>query len=421
MLKIELCLRMIVGGSQVVIFKNKSVINAILIGVLCSISYLAVYFARNILSAVSPQMISDGVFTTEFVGSISSVYFIFYAVGQLINGAVGDRIKGRYMISFGLIFAGVLSVIFPYVTVNRPAVILVYGMTGFFLSMIYGPMTKIVAENTEPVHAIRCSLGYTFSSFFGSPLAGIVSVFLVWSGVFVSGGVTLVIMGTLCFVIFRILEKKGIVKYGQFDREDKKDGGIKLLIKHRIIKFTIVSMLTGIVRTTVVFWMPTYFSQYLGFSDEKAAGIFTVATFVISLTTFIAIFIYERLKRRMDVTLLLFFSSSAVSFILVYFVKVPVINIIFLVIGIMMSNAAATMLWSIYCPSLRDTGMVSGATGFLDFVSYMAAAASSVIFANAATVIGWGNLILVWFGLMVLGIVTALPCGEIRKKFIDIN
>ena len=89
--------------------------------------------------------------------------------------------------------------------------------------------------------------------------------------------------------------------------------------------------------------------------------------------------------------------------------KQPVLNIIFMIIAIMSSNCAASMLWSRYCPSLRDTGMVSSATGFLDFVSYMAAATSSTLFANAVSQIGWGNLILIWFGLMVAGVLVSLP------------
>jgi len=74
------------------------------------------------------------------------------------------------------------------------------------------------------------------------------------------------------------------------------------------------------------------------------------------------------------------------------------------------------MLWSRYCPSLRDTGMVSSATGFLDFLSYMAAAAANLIFANAASAIGWGNLILVWLGLMIVGVVIMLPYDRLKKK-----
>ena len=60
--------------------------------------------------------------------------------------------------------------------------------------------------------------------------------------------------------------------------------------------------------------------------------------------------------------------------------------------------------------------MVSSATGFLDFLSYMAAAAANVIFANAATSIGWSSLILVWLGFAVFGIVISLPYDTIFKK-----
>ena len=45
-----------------------------------------------------------------------------------------------------------------------------------------------------------------------------------------------------------------------------------------IIKFTLISVITGVVRTTVVFWLPTYISQYLGYSTEQSALIYTAST-----------------------------------------------------------------------------------------------------------------------------------------------
>ena len=143
--------------------------------------------------------------------------------------------------------------------------------------------------------------------------------------------------------------------------------------------------------------------------------LFTVATLVISLTTFVTVFVYEQLKRNMDLTILLAFILSAVSFLLVYFIKWSPLNIALMVIAIMSSNGAATMLWSRYCPSLCDTGKVSSATGFLDFMSYMAAAASTTLFANAVTSIGWKNLILIWFGIAVFGIMVSLPRKFVKK------
>ena len=392
--------------------KDIKVRNAILIGGLCSISYLAVYIARNMLSAVSPQMIEKG-FSTEFIGSISSLYFILYAVGQLINGVIGDKIKARYMISLGLVFAGACNAIFPYIAESPMAAEIVYGMTGFFLSMIYAPITKVVAENTEPIYAVRCSMGYTFSSLLGSPFAGVLAALLVWQSAFVVSSGILVVMGVACFGTFFWLEKKGIVRYNQYDRKKEKNAGVvegvKVLIKNRIVKFSVISILTGVVRTTVVFWLPTYLAQYLGFSSEISATIFTGATLVISLSTFVTVFLYEKLGRRMDLTIFVTFTASAIAFLGVFMIKTPLLNIGFLIIAIMAANCVASIMFSIYLPGLRDTGMVSSATGYIDFLSYMAASISSTIFANAVTSIGWGKLILVWCALMVVGIVISFP------------
>ena len=382
--------------------------NAIKIGTLCAVSYFAVYIARNILGAVTPQMVEGG-YTEEYVGKISSLYFSFYAFGQLINGMIGDKIKAKWMISIGLFGAAITNFVFSLITVKPTAAMIVYGLTGFFLSMIYGPMTKVVSENTLPHHATRCSLGYTFASFFGSPAAGLLAAFMTWQSVFAVSSGALVGMAILVFIFFSSFERRSIVRYGQYKTEKKGVANVKVLFKHEIVKYSFISILTGVVRTSVVFWLPTYFNQYLGFSSKTSAAIFTASTLVISLTAFIAVFIYERLGRNIDKTILILFTSSVVFFALTYFVKLPILNIAFIILAIMSSNGSASMLWSRYCPSLRDTGMVSSATGFLDFLSYMAAALANLLFANAATSIGWGRLILVWLGLMVIGVIIALP------------
>ena len=395
---------------------DRKVKNAFYIGTLCSVAYLAVYIARNVLGAVSSQMTDAGGFDLGYVGNLSSIYFVCYAVGQLINGAIGDKIKARYMLSFGLLFAGVTNMIFSFIAVNGSfGAIVAYGATGFFLAMIYGPMTKVVSENTEPHHATRCSLGYTFASFFGSPLAGLLATFLAWQNVFRVSSVALFLMAAAVFGVFLLLEKKGIVKYGQYKREKKEGGSIKVLLKHRIIKFALISLITGVVRTALVSFLTEYFADFLGFSDT-ASVIYTVVTFVISGTTFVAVFVYERLRRNMDLTILIMFSLATTFFLGVYFVKIPVLNVILLVLAIMSSNSSATMLWSRYCPSLRDTGMVSGATGFLDFLSYMAAAAASAFIGNTVEHIGWSNIILILMGLMLCGVIVALPYDKLKKK-----
>ena len=40
-------------------------------------------------------MLENG-YTEEYIGKASSLYFIAYAIGQLINGAIGDKVKAKY-------------------------------------------------------------------------------------------------------------------------------------------------------------------------------------------------------------------------------------------------------------------------------------------------------------------------------------
>lgn len=60
---------------------KSDLLHAIYIGGMCAFAYLAVYIVRNILSAVSPQMLELQVLTNENLGTLSSVFFTTYAVG----------------------------------------------------------------------------------------------------------------------------------------------------------------------------------------------------------------------------------------------------------------------------------------------------------------------------------------------------
>lgn len=389
---------------------NKAAKNAFLLGGICTVAYMFVYFVRNILSVVTPFMENSGVYEKADIGKFSSIFFITYAVGQLINGILGDAINAKLMISLGLILSGLTNLVFYFDGISFTVFYVSYALCGFFLSMIYGPMTKLVAENLSPIHASRSVVAYNFSSHLGAPMAGILAVLISWQLVFFTGGITIIICGIACYVIFTYLEKIGVIKYNKsLKSKSNIKKGVKLLFERKIVKFTAISFLTGIIRTAVVFWLPTYYSDYLKFSDKQSSVIFTVTTLITSLNALLAITIYEKLNRNLDVTLLLSFSLSAICFVLCIVIREPYSNIVIINLAIFFANCASTMLWSRYCPGLRSTGLVSSATGFLDFVSYMAASISTALFSNAVDSIGWTWLIIIWSGLMVLGIAVSVP------------
>lgn len=398
-------------------FKNKDAKNSLYLGTLCAFSYLAVYFARNILSAVSPQMLESSNYTVELIGTLSSCWMILYAIGQLINGIIGDHVSAKYMVSGGLLFAGICNLVLPFST-SEALITTAYGLSGFFLSMIYAPIVRVVSESTLPHYASRACLGFTFSSFLGSPLAGLAALIFNWKAAFIFCSIFQIVMSIICYILFSVFEKKQIIKYLPRNKEKGNHGSFKILFKHQIVKFTFVAMLTGIVRTSVLFWIPTYTSQYLSYTSKTSATIYTVITLIMSFASYFNILIvYERIfKRKQAPMLFAMFGLSAIFFICMPFISNSMINVICLGLALFTASGCANILWSVYCPSLKETGMVSSATGWLDFMSYIAAAIANILFANAVDAIGWTNLIIVWAVLMFAGVLIFIPLKFSKKQ-----
>lgn len=399
--------------------KSNEAVFAVKIGMLCSFAYMMVYFVRNILSVITPDMIEAG-YETEYIGLISTVFMAAYAIGQLINGIAGDYVKSKYMICIGLFTAAIANAVF---VLNEIKIIqcIAYGICGFTMSMIYAPITKIVAENTNLEYTTRILLVVTFAAFLASPLAGAAAIVLRWKALFVAGSILLFISGTSCFLFFSKFEKSGEIQYNQFaanaqNREEKKTNNkISILMENDIIRYTFVSLFTGVIRTSVIFWVPTFFVQYLSCSSAKAAGIYSVITLIISASPYIIVWCYRYVFGNNENRALLFcFVLGAVSFFLICVVSSVAANVILITGAIVCGNMASSVIWNIYCPKLKETGAVSTATGYLDFISYVGGAIANIIFANAVTQIGWKPLLVVWGSLMLAGAIIGVSWRKIR-------
>lgn len=388
---------------------KRQVINAVLLTAPCVVAYLVVYLARNILSALTPGMLETGNFTMEYISTISTANMLCYAVGQLVNGVIGNKVKGSYMIAMGLICGGLCSIGFSFSDTLWLSALL-YGASGFFWSMLYAPMVRLIAENVSSRHAPRCTIFLTIASFLGSPLAGVLALLFQWKAAFIASGSLQIIIGIGTMVMLMVMEKKGLFVNTLRAAEKAGEGGARVLLKRRIVRFSLVSMITGIVKNTVVFWIPTYFNQYLGFSEELAVTVYSIVTLMMAVAPALNLSVYEKMmKRNVSRSMVAMFAVGAVAFCMMALVRNPLVNVPFLVLALIANGGAATMLWNVYCPSLRDTGMVSGATGFLDFLSYMASAGANILFPNMVDWIGWGGLIAVWCGLLVLGGAAYVP------------
>ena len=138
--------------------------NAVTIGIICIATYMVNYYLRNLLSVMTPALLASGNYTEAHIGLLSSTYMVLYAAGQLVNGILGDRLSPKKMVLIGIITASVATVAFPLTP--YPAVQFAYfAALGFGLSMLRGPLMKIISENTEPNQARTICVFFSFASF----------------------------------------------------------------------------------------------------------------------------------------------------------------------------------------------------------------------------------------------------------------
>lgn len=384
------------------------------IGSFCIATYLASYVTRNILSVSTPEMIKEAFFTKEYTGLLSSICFIFYAVGQLINGFIGDRVHPKYMIIMGLGISSVSTFVIPIFD-NRILHFTAFALIGFGLSMLRGPLMKVISENTAATHARMICTLFSMAGFAGPLIASILSIFFKWRAVFTATGVISVIITVLAVAAITTLEKRGEIRF--VPKYDKGIAGILNVFKlEDFIFYMLISAIGEIAGSSITFWIPTYTTEHLGFSNDAASTIYSVVSFSTLFTPFITLLIYEKLIRNGIKLALVMYVISAVFFIAVRFTAAPVLNVSMMIIAKVAAAAASSIVWSAYIPGLARSGKVSSANGVIDAAGYAMASLANVLFSTFVGRLGWGGIVNMWYIIMLIGAAVSFIKLTMKKK-----
>ena len=348
---------------------EKKVQSAWRIGSLCIATYLASYVTRNILSVSTPEMIKEAFFTKEYTGLLSSVCFIFYAVGQLINGFIGDMVHPKYMIIMGLGVSSISTFAIPLFD-NRIIHFAAFALIGFGLSMLRGPLMKVISENTAATHARMICTLFSMAGFAGPLIASLLSIFFEWRAVFTVTGIISVFITVASVTVISLLEKRGEIKFTPKKEKGVLNSILSVFKLEDFFFYMFISAIGEIAGSSITFWIPTYTTEHLGFSGDAASTIYSVVSLTTLFTPFITLVIYEKLIRNGVKLALVMYVLSAVFFIAVRFTAAPLVNVIMLIIAKMAAAAASSIVWSAYIPGLARSGKVSSANGVIDAAGY---------------------------------------------------
>lgn len=375
---------------------------ATVIGTTCILTYIVNYYLRHILSVLTPTLLSTDKFTIEYIATLSSTYMFLYAVGQLINGFLGDILSPKNMVSAGLLVSGGSMLLFPLSNVH-PLQIICFACLGFGLAMLRGPLMKIISENTKPNHARLICVFFSFASFVGPIVASLFAMLKGWKLPFIFAGITAIVFAVVTYIVLSAMETKGLISYIK-----TKINGISTILAvfkiQNIIFYIIVACLVEISAASISQWLTTFLTESLGFQKETANTLYSGISVCRSFMPFVALAIFHAIKEKDIPMMRVTFSIAAVMFAALIIAPNQWISIVFLAIALMSMSCTSALLWSIYIPSLGKTGRVSSVNGVIDCIGYVAAAGANLLFANVMNNVGWNTVYILWSSIGIIGL-----------------
>ncbi|MCX6926550.1 MAG: MFS transporter [Verrucomicrobia bacterium] len=169
--------------------------------------YGSYYLCRVNFAVAQPVLLREFPdWTSAQIGTIPSLYAAVYAVGQIVNGTLGQRYGTRRMMTIAMLFAGLTNILFAF-TSSFETMRLLWAVNGWFQSAGWSLMVGTLANwNTSARRGTligRLSTCYTVGNVASWLLAGFLCEAVGWRAAFLAPGLFMLPMAVVFFVFLR--------------------------------------------------------------------------------------------------------------------------------------------------------------------------------------------------------------------------
>ena len=371
--------------------KNKSFF---IVPALAWIIYVFAYMGRMNLSITIPYLQSEFGYSKAAIGFLASGFFCTYAVGQLINGMLGDRIPVKYFVSLGLIVAGISNIVFGIVH-TFPVLFLAWSANGYFQSMLWGPLLRTISESVPQNKLYRATFLMSTSPTIGRLLSYVFTGRLAvwkWEAAFLLPG-TLLIMAAgvwYCAIPMAIPAKQMPVKQARTRGKEL----INFFINSKIYLMILLGVLIGVIREGLTFWGPVFFIESYSLKMEKMLFIMSFVPLVNLLFIITAGILIKKYLKNEKAAILMFLLIALLPILLIWRAHnmvFPLIVISFYVLTASISTVNNQM--TSYLPfGFAKYGKVSAAAGIIDSSFYLGATIAGPLIGITAESFGWNGI-----------------------------
>jgi OPA family glycerol-3-phosphate transporter-like MFS transporter len=282
------------------------------------VGYTGYYVCRSNLSVAAPILLAefaDSGLTKDRLGAIQTAGLLFYVIGKLSNGVLGDYLGGRRLFLIGMVASSLCTVIFG-LSSGIAMFAIAWAANRFFQSMGWGAMVK-TAGCWFPYRLHATVMGILAVSYLLGDAAGrlylgwFLEAGIGWRGLFGVAAASLYSLAIICFFTLRgtprdIGEQEPAANpinvFGETDAGTASVSFWQLLgpLLGNPTFWIVCIMNAGLtlIRETFNFWIPTYLTEVTAATPAQAALSSTIFPFVGAWSALLAGLASDRLKGR---------------------------------------------------------------------------------------------------------------------------
>lgn len=377
-------------------------------------TYGAFYLCRVNMSIALPDIMREFGYSKADVGAIGSAFFITYALGQFVNGQLGDKLGARKLITLGILVSALLNISFGFVSA-LPAMVAIWGTNGYFQATGWAPSVKTLANWFPPRLRGKVSGLYGSSFQVGNILswllAGHLCMHYGWRYAFWAPAAIFLLLGVHFYLRCRNSpEDVGLPSIEEYEAgrctspagDEHLGFGFTLrqtLGNPRMWSVGLASLFIGLISYGFLYWIPSYMSEVQGGSISDVALRAIIYPISGSLGALVAGWASDAFfgSRRAPVVVIMSILSGA--FVLL-FSKVPgtspALATVYLgAVGFTTFGAHTTIVTALPM-DFGTRKAASSAAGFVDSLGYLGATIAGVGTGWLVDNYGWSYALYLW-------------------------
>lgn len=405
-----------------------------LLAFFCCLAYFASYVTRINYIAVRLAIADELALTLpELVAELGiaiSAASVTYGIGQLAGGILGDRLPPIALVCAGLGGAVLCNLLMPILYPSVYLMALVWGINGFFQSLIRPPLGRIISANYDEKGYIDTCVAVSNSSQVATVLTYLAIPLCLrlfegeWRLAFyLPVAVGIITLGFWCLLVPRLCAEQSL-RSVTVDTETAAAGKpepiLPILVRSGLWIMLPAVLIHGLLRDGITAWMPDFISEVGGLGTSVSI----LTTAILPLFCIVCVLLAKKICAALPsdgVSAALLFAVCALSAAII----VPLLNCVnpatFAIIVILMALITGCMhgvnhIFITRIPgAFKQLGRVSGIVGILNAITYLGGALSPYAVAFVAGWGGWGTAVMLWVALALL---SSLLCFVSRRKWI---